>query len=100
MDIATQTAAAGLRWDLTSYFPEFNGAAMQDFKRQLSADIASLQQRAGQLSALNADNQADWEDIIVGLEDAGSRFAHLGSFVNNLSSAHADKPEYAQEAAR
>jgi oligoendopeptidase F len=100
MDTATQTAPQGLRWDLTSYFPEFNGEAMQEFKRRLIADITTLQERAGKLDVLNDANQADWEDIVVGVETAGARLAHVSSFVNNLSSAHADKPEYAQEAAR
>lgn len=100
MDTATQTAPQGLRWDLTSYFPDFNGEAMQEFKQRLIADLTSLQERAAKLGALDSSNQADWEDIVVGVEDAGARLAHLSSFVNNLSSAHADKPEYAQEAAR
>ena len=100
MDTATQTAPQGLRWDLSSYFPEFNGEAMQEFKRRLIVDLTSLQERAGKLAALGDSNQADWEDILVGLEDASARMAHLSSYVNNLSSAHADKPEYAQEAAR
>jgi oligoendopeptidase F len=100
MDTATQAATQGVCWDLTSYFPAFNGPEMQLFKDRLAADLAMLEQRAGALDPLNADNQADWEDIVSGLEDATARLYHLTSYVNNLASAHADVPEYAQEAAR
>ena len=30
----------GVQWDLTSYFPAFNGPEMMNFKKKLAADIA------------------------------------------------------------
>ena len=31
----------GVQWDLTSYFPAFNGPEMIKFKKKLAADIAA-----------------------------------------------------------
>ena len=42
-------------WDLTSYFPEFNGPEMIQFKQQLKDDIKSIKERAGKLSPLDND---------------------------------------------
>ena len=32
-------------WDLTSYFPEFNGPEMLNFKAALRKDLAALRKR-------------------------------------------------------
>ena len=39
-----------MTWDLTSYFPAFNGPEMLQFKEAIRKDVAALQQRADGLA--------------------------------------------------
>jgi oligoendopeptidase F len=90
----------GVCWDLTSYFPSFDGPELPAFKQQLAADIAQLAAEAAALAPLDSTNAAAWEDVIVRAEDISARMAHLSSYIGNLSSAHADVEAYQQESAR
>jgi oligoendopeptidase F len=90
----------GVQWDLTSYFPAFNGPEMIKFKTKLAADIAALQKKAARLAPLSAKTAKDWEKILLTAEEAGTRLGHIFSYVGCLEAAHADKDEYAAEHAR
>ncbi len=90
----------GVQWDLTSYFPAFDGPEMRAFKKKLAADIAALQKRAAKLAPLSAKTAGDWEKVILAAENAGTRLGHIFSYVGCLESAHADREEYAAESAR
>ena len=39
-------------WDMTPYFPEFDGREYRAFRDELERDISSLQQESGSLAAL------------------------------------------------
>ncbi|MDQ7773926.1 MAG: M3 family oligoendopeptidase [Elusimicrobiales bacterium] len=90
----------GVNWDLTSYFPSFDGPEMRAFKKKLAADIASIQKKAAKLPVLSARTAGDWEKLILSAENAGTRLGHLFSYVGCLSAAHADNEAYAAEEAR
>lgn len=90
----------GVQWDLTSYFPAFDGPEMRAFKKKLAADIAALQKRAAKLAPLSAKTAGDWEKVILAAENAGTRLGHIFSYVGCLEAAHADREEYAAESAR
>jgi oligoendopeptidase F len=88
-----------MNWDLTSYFPEFNGAEMRQFKEELQRDITSLLEKATALPSLNRENQAEWEEIFLGNEDIQKRMSHLGSYVSCLASADSRNEAYRKEEA-
>ncbi len=90
----------GVQWDLTSYFPAFNGPEMMKFKTKLAADIAALQKKAVKLAPLSARTAGDWEKLLLGAENAEVRLGHIISYVGCLESAHADKDEYSAENAK
>lgn len=87
----------GVRWDLTGYFPAFNGPEMLDFKKKLAADVAALQKKAAKAAPLSAKTAAGWEKLLLAAEDIENRLGHILSYVSCLESAHADKDEYAAE---
>jgi oligoendopeptidase F len=88
-----------MTWDLTSYFPEFNGPDMRRFKEAIRADIASLRQAATKLPALTSESTAAWEDILLRNEDLSRRMSHLSSYVGCLASADARNEAYLKEEA-
>ncbi|OGR52285.1 MAG: hypothetical protein A2049_01080 [Elusimicrobia bacterium GWA2_62_23] len=90
----------GVQWDLTSYFPAFNGPEMIKFKRQLSADIAALQKKAAKMAPLSAKTAGDWEKLLLAAENVETRLGHIFSYAGCLTAAHADKDEYAAEEAK
>jgi len=71
-------------WDLTSYFPEFNGPEMRRFKKDLQKDIASLQKEATALPSLDHESQAEWEKVFLKNEDILRRLSHLSSYIGCL----------------
>lgn len=88
-----------MTWDLTSYFREFNGADMLQFKQALRNDIDALQGEASALPALTTDNAQDWERLLVRNEDVARRMSHLSSYISCLASADARNEIYVQEEA-
>ncbi|MDA8130423.1 MAG: M3 family oligoendopeptidase [Elusimicrobia bacterium] len=90
----------GVTWDLTSYFPAFNGPEMTAFKKKLAADIAALQKKAAKLAPLSSKTANDWEKLILAAENAEARLSHIFSYVGCLSSADAANEAYQAEEAR
>ena len=88
-----------MTWDLTSYFPAFNGPEMLRFKEATRNDIAALQQAAANLPALNAEAMSAWEDVLLRHEDLLRRMSHLGSYVGCLASSDARNESYLKEEA-
>ena len=88
-----------MTWDLTSYFREFNGAAMVQFKEALRADIVALQREAAALPLLTKDNAQAWEHLLVRNEDLARRMSHLSSYISCLASADARNEAYIREEA-
>ena len=91
---------SAMDWDLTSYFPEFNGREMQQFKESLQKDIASLLDLAGSLTSLNLDTVDQWSEILEKNEELQVRLSHLGSYIGCLASADARNENYLKEEAQ
>src|ERR1041385_1929968 len=88
-----------MTWDLTSYFPEFDGAEMRAFKQAIRADISELIQAATALPELNETSAAAWEDILLRAEDLSRRMSALGSYVSCLVSSDGRNEAYLREEA-
>ncbi len=88
-----------MSWDLSSYFPEFNGPEMRRFKDELARDIASLKAEAAALPPLISDSAASWERILLRNEDILQRISHLGSYIGCLASSDARNEAYLKEEA-
>jgi oligoendopeptidase F len=88
-----------MSWDLSSYFPEFNGPEMRRFKDRLAGDIASLKAEAAALAPLTAESAASWEGILLRNEDILRRMSHLGSYISCLASSDARNESYLKEEA-
>jgi len=86
-------------WDLTSYFPEFNGPEMIQFKQQLKDDINSIKERARKLSPLDNDNQQEWEQVFLDSEDLTTRYSHLRSYIGCVASADSMNEDHLREEA-
>ena len=88
-----------MTWDLTSYFSEFNGAEMLQFKQVIRADVAALQQSAANLPVLSSESASAWENILLRNEDISRRMSHLGSYISCLASSDARNEAYLKEEA-
>lgn len=86
-----------MTWDLTSYFREFNGTEMLQFKEALRNDIAALQRQAASLPSLTNNHADAWEQLLVRNEDVALRMSHLSSYISCLASADARNEVYLKE---
>ena len=75
-------------WDLTSYFPEFNGPEMRRFKKDLQNDIASLHKESTALPSLHHESHALWDKLFLKNDDILSRLSHLSSYLGCLTPAN------------
>ncbi len=90
----------GVVWDLTSYFPEFGGPGMTEFKENLHSGISELEQSAAKLNPLSDANADDWEALLLKSEELITRLGHLSSYIGCLSAADAGNEAYSQEEGR
>ena len=88
-----------MTWDLTSYFPEFNGAEMLQFKEAIRNSVAALQKAAAALPVLDSASAPDWEAILLQHENILRRMSHLSSYVGCLASSDARNEAYLKEEA-
>ena len=88
-----------MNWDLSSYFPAFNGAEMRAFKEALGRDIKELCEKAMALPCLNTRNAKDWEKVFQKGEEVMAHLSHLDSYVGCLSACDARNEEYLKEEA-
>lgn len=89
-----------MNWDLTPYFPSFDGPEMRQFKDTLAKDIQALRDRAVALEPLAERTQSDWESVLLTYEDIGTRLRHIASYVSCITAADAFNEAYdAEEAA-
>ena len=105
--MSTNTAALPRTWDLTGYFPSFDGTEYRAFKLALRTEIAAALTRATALPVLPATAAqldraalAAWAAAFAVLEDLGARHSHLGSYLGCLGAANAaDEAVQAEDAA-
>ncbi|HEY0967365.1 MAG TPA: M3 family oligoendopeptidase [Opitutaceae bacterium] len=87
-------------WDLSSYFPRFDGPEFSAFKTALRQDVARHLKHAALLAPLSEQTLDAWRDEIVAGEDLAARVGHLSSYIGCLSAADASSEAYrAEEAA-
>ena len=85
-DVEQTNEKQGVVWDLTSFFPQFNGPEMVAFKDQLESDVKQMQQEASALDVLSEETADSWEGLILRSEDADARMGHVYSFVGSQDS--------------
>ena len=83
-----------MNWDLTSYFPSFDGPELAAFQRALADDLQSLLARAEALPTLGAGNADAWESVLLDVEELSRRLSHLGSYLGCLTAADAADEAY------
>ena len=83
-----------MNWDLTSYFPSFDGPELAAFQRALADELQALLERAGALPALAAGNADEWESVLLDVEELSRRLSHLGSYLGCLTAADAADEAY------
>jgi oligoendopeptidase F len=87
-------------WDLTSFFPQFDGPEYRSFRDGLRQRLAELHRRAGDLRVLRPDNLEPWTQLLLDMERAYGDFAHLSSYLGCLRAADtADEAVRREEAA-
>ncbi|MFA4985366.1 MAG: M3 family oligoendopeptidase [Candidatus Brocadiia bacterium] len=91
--------ANGVVWDLTSFFPTFNGPEMAKFKKKLAVDIGQLEKAASALKPLDPHTAPAWEAVVLSMESIYARIGHISSYVGCLSSADARNEAYSAEEA-
>ncbi|MFI5357162.1 MAG: M3 family oligoendopeptidase [Opitutales bacterium] len=87
-------------WDLHSYFPSFDGPEFRQFKSELTRDLSRLLEQTSALPGLTAATRAAWSGHVAAYEGVVSRFAHLSSYLSNLSAADAANLDYRRESAQ
>jgi oligoendopeptidase F len=88
-----------MTWDLSSYFPEFNGTEMLQFKEALRSEIGALRDKAARLPVLTDASAASWEEVLISGEELTRRMSHLGSYIGCLASADALNEDFLKEEA-
>lgn len=91
-------AEATMDWDLSTYFPEFRGKEMNEFKSELEREIKTTYDKA--LKLKDADGNTDpWEVVLSEIEDLSKKYSHIRSYIGCLASADANNQDYLKEEA-
>ena len=88
-----------MNWDLTSYFPEFQGPEYKEFKGNLSGGIKALDKKASASDPLCGENLAFWKDVFLETEKLISGYSHIRSYVGCLSASDSNREDYLREEA-
>ena len=89
-----------MNWDLSAFFPSFDGKEYRDFNTKLSTDIAETTQRAKKLDALPTADPSSWSELINEFEDLSGRLSHVWAYVHALCSCDASNEAYRKESGR
>ncbi|HKQ31856.1 MAG TPA: hypothetical protein VJV40_01540, partial [Thermodesulfobacteriota bacterium] len=92
-------STAKMNWDLSSYFPEFDGPEMREFKESLKREIETVRDKASSLAPLDGLNRSEWRDVFLKNEDLVTRYTHLDSYIGCLSAADGLNEDYLREEA-
>lgn len=76
-------------WDMTAYFPSFQGQEYTRFREILAADVARLQSESETMGPVDETNRDRWAALLARLEDVFARHRHLGSYLGCLGAADA-----------
>lgn len=92
-------STAKMNWDLSSYFPEFDGPEMREFKVSLKSEIEKAREKAASLAPLDGQNLKEWQDVFLRNEDLVTRYTHLDSYIGCLSAADGLNEDFLREEA-
>ncbi len=91
-------AETTMDWDLSTYFPEFRGKEMNEFKSELERNIKNTYDKA--LKLKDADGNTDpWEVVLSDVEDLSKKYSHIRSYIGCLASADVNNQDYLKEEA-
>src|SRR4029453_2240043 len=88
-----------MTWNLTSYFPQFDGAEMRLFKEALRSDVTALREQVAALPPLSEESADAWEQVLARNEEISRRLSHLSSYISCLASSDARNEAYLKEEA-
>ncbi|GAB4284044.1 MAG: M3 family oligoendopeptidase [Candidatus Rifleibacteriota bacterium] len=89
----------GTNWDLSSYFPKFNGSEMLEFKANMTNQIRVISDEAERLESLTKNNLKQWEKVILAFEKLMTQVSHISSYIACLSSSDTRNEEYRKASA-
>lgn len=87
-------------WDLTSYFPTFDGPEYREFRGALKADIDRHLAEAGALGAVSSGTIEAWAGHFNAYENIAARYYHMASYLGNLGAGDAKNEAYQREEAQ
>ena len=68
-------------WDMTAYFPEFDGEEYRRFRAELARDVEAVAGDIEALAAVRAEAAEAWASALERLEDCSSRSNHLAGYL-------------------
>jgi len=87
-------------WDLTSYFPLFDGPEYQSHRDGLEQALRNLEAQGRSLGAISAEHMAAWVDLLLDTERLVVEYSHLASYLGCLVAADSLNEAYKREQAR
>ncbi len=85
-----------VNWDMTSFFPEFNGPEHLAHTDAVNAGIEALGRQAQELGPITQDNIPGWMELFLLDERVMAEYSHLACYIVCLSSADAANEAYSQ----
>ncbi len=87
-------------WDLSSYFPSFDGPEYRAHLDSLAGSLAGLEKDALSLEVLSEENLGAWIEMFLRNEKIVVEYSHLASYVGCLAAADATNEAYKREEGR
>lgn len=87
-------------WDLTSYFPAFDGLEYRAHWDGLAKALQNLEEKASSLGLVSSENIGAWVDLLLGDERLVAEYSHLVSYLSCLVAADSLNEGYKREQAR
>ncbi|MEQ8821220.1 MAG: M3 family oligoendopeptidase [Sumerlaeia bacterium] len=87
-------------WDLTPYFPSFDGPEFRAHREHLIASLKQLGDDARALGSLTVENADAWADLYLRDETIGANYSHIASYIGCLCSDDARNEAYKAEQGR
>lgn len=84
-------------WDMTSYFPSFDGTEYRAFRSRIADDTDALQREVESLPAIAPASTAQWADFLSRLEDVSCRSNHLAGYLGCLGAADSRDEDVGRE---
>ncbi|MBX3125798.1 MAG: M3 family oligoendopeptidase [Polyangiaceae bacterium] len=89
-----------MNWDLSPFFPTFDGPEHRAFLADLARDVTELTAEAARLAVLGPDTESAWASVLERYEGIGARLSHVWSYTHALGSCDAANEAYRREAGK